>query len=125
MDQRVASHETSELIGSDRVEGTSVYNRAGDRLGSIDTVMIGKRSGQVAYAVMSFGGFLGIGENHYPLPWEMLTYDTDKDGYVVDLTKDRLKDAPSYAREAEPAYDESYRRGVNSYYGVVPPTAGL
>ena len=82
----VAVDETDRLIASDKVEGTAVYNRAGESLGSVYTVMIDKYSGQVAYAVMSFGGFLGIGERYHPLPWKALTYDTRLGGYVVDVT---------------------------------------
>jgi sporulation protein YlmC with PRC-barrel domain len=65
--------ETTSLIGSDKVEGTAVYRSNGDKVGAIERVMIDKRSGKVAYAVMSFGGFLGIGEDYYPLPWSLLT----------------------------------------------------
>jgi sporulation protein YlmC with PRC-barrel domain len=67
--------ETSNLIGSDKVEGTPVYRSNGERVGQIDRVMIDKLSGKVAYAVMSFGGFLGIGEDYYPLPWALLTFN--------------------------------------------------
>ena len=74
--ESVATDETSSLISSDKVEGTAVYNRPGDKLGSIHSVMIDKISGKVAYAVMSFGGFLGIGDRYHPLPWHVLTYDT-------------------------------------------------
>ena len=81
----VATDETLNLISADKVIGTAVYNRQGDRLGSVYGLMLNKLNGQVAYAVMSFGGFLGIGENYHPLPWRMLTYDTSLGGYVVDL----------------------------------------
>jgi sporulation protein YlmC with PRC-barrel domain len=107
-----------DVISSDRVEGTNVYNVAGDKLGSIDDLMIDKRSGQVRYAVMEFGGFLGMGTDRYPLPWNMLEYDTSKDGYVVPLDKDRLQNAPRYSQEARPDYNEDYGRRVNDYYGV-------
>jgi len=70
------ARETTALIGSDKVEGTDVYNARGEHMGSIERVMIDKRSGQVAYAVLSFGGFLGIGSDYYPVPWAALTYDT-------------------------------------------------
>ena len=70
----VATDETNTLISSDKVEGTAVYNRTGEKLGSIHTVMIDKVSGKVAYAVMSFGGFLGIGDRYNPLPWDVFTY---------------------------------------------------
>ena len=69
-----ASFTTSNLIGSDKVEGTPVYRLNGDNIGQIERVMIGKISGKVANAVMSFGGFLGIDEDYYPLPWSVLTY---------------------------------------------------
>ena len=83
--REVATDETDSLIAASKVNGTSVYNTAGDNLGSIYDVMIDKVSGQVSYAVLSFGGFLGIGEDYYPLPWSMLTYDTGQGGYVVDM----------------------------------------
>jgi PRC-barrel domain len=79
----VFSHETDELIASNKVEGTAVYNRQGERVGTLHHFMVGKRSGQVAYAIMSFGGFMGLGEKHYPLPWNELTYDKTKGGYVI------------------------------------------
>jgi hypothetical protein len=71
------SRETYDLIGSDKVEGTNVYGADGNKIGSIERVMIGKRSGKVDYAVLSFGGFLGIGDEHYPLPWASLKYNTE------------------------------------------------
>ena len=109
---------TSDVISSDRVEGTNVYNESGDKLGSIDDLMIDKRSGQVRYAVLEFGGFLGIGTDRYPLPWNVLKYDTSKDGYVVPLDKSRLEGAPRYALDERPEYDLEYGRRVNDYYGV-------
>ena len=92
----VATDETVRLIASNKVEGTAVYNRQGEHLGAVYNFMVDKFTGQVAYAVMSFGGFLGIGESYHPLPWKALTYDTRLGGYVVDLDKDRLSNAPSY-----------------------------
>ena len=114
----VNTDETDRLIASDKVEGTAVYNRAGDRLGSVHTVMIDKFSGQVSYAVMSFGGFLGIGERYHPLPWGALTYDTRLGGYVVDLGREQLEGAPSHGRDEAPWGDPAYGRGVSDYYGV-------
>ena len=72
----IAADETDRLIASNKVEGTAVYNRTGKHLGEVYNFMVDKYSGQVAYAVMSFGGFLGIGEKYHPLPWKVLTYDT-------------------------------------------------
>lgn len=82
------------LVSSANVEGTAVYNPSGDRIGQIDHLMIDKVSGIVRYAIMTFGGFLGIGEGEYPLPWEAFRYDTNLGGYVTDVTEDQLKNAP-------------------------------
>ncbi len=75
------TRETGSLIGSDKVEGTAVYGANDTKIGSIERVMIDKMTGKVSYAVLSFGGFLGIGDDHYPLPWQSLKYDTNLGGY--------------------------------------------
>jgi PRC-barrel domain len=111
--------ETSTLISADKVEGTVVYNREGDNLGSIHTVMIDKVSGKVAYAVMSFGGFLGIGDRYYPLPWDVLTYDTSQGGYVVDRDQSMLEGAPAYGAGETPNWgDPGWNQQVHDYYGA-------
>jgi len=118
-DQSVADAETFELISADKVEGTSVYNRAGENLGSIYRVMIDKASGRVVYAVMSFGGFLGMGESYHPLPWSMLTYDPAQGGYVVDLDRERLEGAPAFAADTPPDWaDPTWGRSLHDYYGA-------
>ena len=71
------AQETAGLIGSDKVEGTPIYDAKGEKMGAIERVMINKRSGQVAYAVLSFGGFLGIGSDYYPIPWDSLKYEAE------------------------------------------------
>jgi len=109
---------TSRLIASNRVEGTAVYNRQGEKLGSVYNFMVDKRSGKVEYAVMSFGGFLGMGDSYHPLPWNVLNYDTSRGGYVVDLDKRALEGAPSYKAGEEPAYDRAYGEEVYRYYRV-------
>lgn len=116
MNETIDSPHT--MIASDRVEGTAVYNRAGERLGTIERFMVDKVSGQAEYAVMSFGGLFGIGNRHYPLPWKALTYEPEKGGYVVDLTKEQIEKAPGYDAEGEePVYDRSYKEQVYTYYG--------
>ena len=113
--------ETAILIGSDKVEGTPVYRSNGDRVGKIERVMIDKISGKVAYAVMSFGGFMGIGEDYYPLPWPLLTYNPVLDGYEVNIGEQQLKGAPKYGRhESWDWSDRARDRKVNDYYGVSP-----
>ena len=106
------------LISSKRVEGTTVYSTAGDKLGSIDEVMIDKHTGHVAYAVLEVGGFLGIGTDRYPVPWKLLDYDTTKDGYVVPIDKSKLEAAPHHTRDAAPDYDDAYGRKVYDYYNL-------
>jgi hypothetical protein len=106
------------LIAAEKVKGTDVYNRAGEKLGSVEDIMIDKVSGRAIYAVMSFGGFLGMGEKHHPLPWATLKYDTQKGGYVVNLDKKQLEGAPSYDRDSEFKWTPDYGRKVDSYYQV-------
>ncbi|MBP2447600.1 PRC-barrel domain-containing protein [Rhizobium leguminosarum] len=110
---------THSLIASDRVEGTRVYGADGRHIGSIERLIIAKLDGRVAYAVLSFGGFLGIGHDHYPLPWEKLNYDTKLDGYRIDLTKEQIEGAPSYSDDDDSWYNDNGRR-VYDYYGVPP-----
>lgn len=110
--------ETHALIASDKVEGTAVYNHASERLGSIQNFMVGKQTGKVEYAVLTFGGFLGMGGSYYPLPWKMLTYDTEQGGFVVDMDQDDLDNAPSYSEGEEPEYNRDYATSVYTYYGV-------
>jgi hypothetical protein len=115
------SRETFSLIGSDKVEGTPVYRSNGDKVGTIERIMIDKLSGKVAYAVMSFGGFLGIGEDYYPLPWSLLTYNTRLDGYEVNISEQQLKGAPKYGKHENWDWSDSERgRRVYDYYQATP-----
>jgi len=116
------ARETGSLIGSDKVEGTAVYGANDTKIGSIERVMIDKMSGRVSYAVLSFGGFLGIGDDHYPLPWQSLKYDTRLGGYRTGITETQLKGAPKYSNDN--SWNWSYparTRAVNDYYGVAIP----
>ena len=111
--------ETDRLISSDKVNGTSCYNRNGDNIGTIDHLMIDKVSGQVEYAVMSTGGFLGIGENYSPVPWDSLVYDVNLGGYVMDTDRARLEKAPRFTAKAQPNWsDRSYADRVDEYWQV-------
>lgn len=116
----IAIDETRRLIASNKVEGTPVYNRAGEQLGTVYNFMVDKITGQVAYAVMSFGGFLGLGESYHPLPWRALTYDTRLGGYVVDIDKDRLAQSPSHRAGEDPFVDDEYGAKVDAYYRIAP-----
>ena len=114
-----AEQETISLIGSDKVQGTAVYGADGEKIGSIERVMIEKISGKVSYAVLSFGGFLGIGDDHYPLPWQSLKYDTSLGGYITGVTETQLKGAPKFGNDNAWNWGDATRtRAVNDYYGV-------
>jgi sporulation protein YlmC with PRC-barrel domain len=111
--------ETDRLISSEKVDGTAVYNRNGDRLGTVDHLMIDKFTGQVEYAVMSFGGFLGMGESYNPVPWKSLTYDVSLGGYVIDTDLSRLESAPRYTTSDQPNWsDRAYTERVDDYWHV-------
>lgn len=111
----------SSLIEASKVQGTAVFNPHGERLGSIHDVMIDKRSGNSVYAIMSFGGFLGLGADYYPIPWSKLKYDTSLGGYVVDIEPRVLEGAPAYAAGSAPRWgDPNYEENVHRYYGAAP-----
>ena len=118
----MASEETKitsgSLIAAEKVEGTDVYNPQGDKLGTVDDIMIDKVSGKAIYAIMSFGGFLGIGEKYHPLPWSTLNYDESKGGYVVNLDKKMLEGAPTYDMDEDFRWTPDYGRQVDKYYNA-------
>ncbi|MCC5969180.1 MAG: PRC-barrel domain-containing protein [Pararhodobacter sp.] len=116
--QGEAIDETLRLIASDKVEGTNVYNLEGEHVGSVHNFMVDKVTGKVSYAVMSFGGFLGIGERYHPLPWDTLKYDTGYGGYVVNVSREQLEGGPHYARDDEPWTDPQYGRRIHGHYGL-------
>lgn len=111
--------KAASLIASDRVEGTEVKRPNGDYLGRIERIMIDKLTGKSAYAVMSFGGFLGFGEKHYPIPWSMLKYNTGLDAYELDITEDQVRNAPETELETD-WRDREWERRVHDYYAMQP-----
>ena len=114
-----AQRETVSLIGSDKVEGTAVYGGDNKKIGKIERIMIDKLSGKVAYAVLTFGGFMGIGEDYYPLPWSSLKYDTSLDGYITGITEQQLKGAPKYSKAQNWNWnDRANDRKVYDYYST-------
>jgi hypothetical protein len=109
--------ETVSLIGSDKVEGSAVYGADDQKIGSVQRVMIDKISGKVAYAVVSFGGFLGMGEEYFPMPWAYLKYDTNLGGYRVSITEAQLKGAPKFDRNTDWDWSNRSRdKQVHDYY---------
>lgn len=117
------SDTSGRLIAGEKVTGTTVYNRAGEKLGSVEDIMLDKFSGKTCYAILSFGGFLGIGDRYFPIPWEKLTYDTNMGGFVVDIDKHTLENAPSYQQTENARWDDPvWGRRVNEHYGVTGST---
>ena len=111
--------ETGRLISSEKVEGTSVENPQGENLGVIRDLMIDKISGEVAYAVLKYGSFLGMGGKLFALPWDVLEYDTQRSAYIIDLPEDQLRGAPSYPEDTQPNWsDPAWNRSVYNYYGA-------
>jgi sporulation protein YlmC with PRC-barrel domain len=118
MADEMAKITSGSLIAAEKVKGTSVYNPDGETLGTIDDVLIDKVSGKAIYAVMSFGGFLGMGEKYHPLPWSTLHYDESKGGYLVNLNKQILEGAPTYGMDEDFRWTSDYGRQVDKYYSA-------
>ena len=113
----VAERQPHSLISSDRIEGTPVRRPDGEKIGEIKRVMIDKITGKVAYAVMSFGGFLGIGEKYHPVPWDALKYDTGLGAYALDISAEQLRQAPHYGIDEEFDWgDRDRERNIHDYY---------
>lgn len=113
---RLETDENVRLISSTKVEGTPVVGTNGEALGHIQGFMVDKYTGRVAYAVMKFGGTMGFGASLFPLPWPMLDYDVEKDGYALDVTKEQLADAPRFEANNEPEFSPEYRRTLITFY---------
>jgi hypothetical protein len=112
------AHPNHHLISSEDVEGTDVYDPKGTKIGAIDHLMIDKMSGRVTYAVMSFGGFLGLGHSHYPIPWGALKYDTTRTGFVTSVTEQQLNDAPAFSDDSWS--DRAWETRTHEHYKVAP-----
>ena len=111
----------TSAIPASKVIGTSVYNTAGHSIGSIEDVMLDKTSNGIMFAVIGFGGFLGIGEKFHAVPWSVLDYDPDVGGYVVPLSEDQLKAAPAYSIKELTGNDGQAARDASfNYYKVDP-----
>ena len=109
-----------ELITASRVTGTPTFNTNGEKIGHVHDLSIDKVSGQVIYALLSFGGFLGFGERFQPLPWSVLTYHPEKGGYVVPMAKEDLEKAPSFTAAELENFGAGHQEAVDRYYGPFP-----
>lgn len=112
------AHPDHNLISSNRVQGTNVYSVKGEDIGTLDHLMIEKTTGEVTYAVIKFGGFLGFGTGHHPLPWKALSYDPSRGGYVTNVTSDQLHDAPEFSDDAWRNRD--WEKRMHKHYEISP-----
>ncbi len=109
------------LMGADTLVGNDVFNKQGEDLGDIKEIMLDMRSGRVGYAVLSFGGFLGMGEKLFAVPWNALTLDTENKRFVLNVDNERLKQAPGFNKEKWPDMaDQAWAKEIHSYYGTEP-----
>ena len=111
---RATAHPDHQCISSEDIQGTEVYGAGGKNIGEIDHLIIDKVSGRVAYAVMSFGGFVGLGHSHYPIPWGALTYDTSLGGFRTNITEQQLRDAPEFSDDSW--QDRDWETRTHQYY---------
>lgn len=107
----------NRLIASKPAENMAVFARDGRKLGSVHSLIVAKPTGRVAFAILSFGGFLGLGQKYHPVPWAVLAYDADRDGYVVEVDKAMLEGSPSYRPDDAPEFSEAYGERISTYYG--------
>jgi hypothetical protein len=107
---------TQLLIQSNKADTMAVRSRDGDKLGYVNAFMVNKRTGQSMYAVLTIGGFLGMGKAYYPLPFALLSFDPAADTYVVTIDRRVLEGGPSWAANP-PVFDQAYADRVASYYG--------
>ncbi len=114
----IETDESDFLIASNKVEGTAVYDRDAKKLGTIYNFMVDKESGQVEYAVLQFGGFLGVGSDYYPVPWGALEYDEEQGGYVIDVDKEFLEGAPRYSGTDLPRFNPAYAGEIDTAHGI-------
>ncbi|NJN27037.1 MAG: PRC-barrel domain containing protein [Cyclobacteriaceae bacterium] len=108
-------------LSASSINGTSVVNNQGENLGNIKELMIDTNSGQISYVVLSFGGFLGLGDKYFAMPWEAFTIDTDKEEFILNVSKEKLEDAPGFDKDAWPTNaDHTYLNSVYEHYGYAP-----
>lgn len=110
-----------ELMSADSLTGDSVVNAAGEDLGKIEAIMLDVPRGRIAYAVLSFGGFLGMGDKLFAIPWDTLTLDADRECFILDVDKERLQNAPGFDKAHWPAMaDSQWASNIHTYYGSRP-----
>ena len=110
-----------ELMGADTLSGNDVYNQKDEDLGDIKEIMLDVRNGRISYAVLSYGGFLGMGDKLFAVPWGALTLDTQNKRFVLNVDKDKLESAPGFDKDDWPNMaDPAWARDVHAFYGITP-----
>lgn len=110
-----------ELMGADTLLGNDVYNHKEEDLGDVKEIMLDMRNGKIAYAVLSFGGFLGMGDKLFAVPWNALTLDTANKRFILNVEIENLKNAPGFDQDDWPDMaDRTWASSVHSYYGTKP-----
>ena len=110
---------TPVVLSSSSINGTNVYNSQGESLGEIKDLMINTSNGMISYAVLSFGGFLGLGDKYFAIPWESFSIDTAEERFVLNISKEKLENAPGFDKDNWPS-DAQYIDSVYSHYGYAP-----
>lgn len=112
-------------LKSSSIVGTNVVNLDNQNVGKVEEVVIDVNTGQVAYLVLSFGGFLGVGEKLYAVPWKALHYDRQLEAYVLNVSRQQIENAPGFEKEVwPPLADEAWNRRIHDYYDI-PPYWGI
>ena len=113
---RSTAHSNHQCVSSNDIDGTEVYGADGNHIGEVDHMIIDKVSGRVAYVIIAFGGFLGLGDSHYPIPWAALHYDTSLGGFRTNITEQQLKDAPQFSDDSW--QDREWETRTHRHYGT-------
>jgi len=107
------------IVNSDDVIGVSVQNPQGENLGKVEALMLDKTQGHVVYVILSFGGFLGMGDKWFALPWSMFSYNTNEDCFIINVDKEKLKNSPGFDKDHMPDMSTTaWRESINKYYGT-------
>lgn len=110
-------HHIRKVLSASTLVGDSVENADGEKIGKLEEIMLDLESGHVAYAVLSFGGFLGIGDKLFALPWDKIHVDQERKCIVVNVSKERFKDMPGFDKDHWPDMtDTKWQSGINDYY---------
>lgn len=111
----------NNVVNCDEIVGVEVENPQGDNLGKIEAIMLDKASGKVAYVVLTFGGFLGMGTKLFAMPWHIFSYNPKREKFIISLSPDKLKHSPGFDKENWPDMTStSWRQSIRDYYGDAP-----